>query len=304
MSFQVRILGSGAALPTSLRNPSSQYILCNDRHLLIDCGEGTQNQMRKFHVPIQKINHILISHLHGDHFFGLVGLLSSLHLLGRDKGITIYSPPGLEKIIRIQLEISGAQIPFDLTFVELTGNESKIIFEDKLIQIIAFPLKHRIPTYGYKIQEKEKELPLDAEAFESSDLSRALIPKFKNREDVVLENGETLFYRDYTLPAKTPKSYAYCSDTIYTESILETIYNVDLLYHEATFLHDKLDRAKATMHTTAKQAAELALKANVKKLILGHLSARYESGEEHTLEAQPIFSEVQTVNDGDLFEIH
>lgn len=303
MSFQVRILGSGAALPTSLRNPSSQYISCNDRHILIDCGEGTQNQMRKYHVPIQKINHILISHLHGDHFFGLVGLLSSLHLLGRDKGITIYSPLGLEKIIRIQLEISGAQLPFDLKFVELTGNESRIIFEDKLIQIIAFPLKHRIPTYGYKIQEKEKELPLDAEAFEISGLSRTLIPKFKNREDVVQEDGKILFFKDFTLPAKTPKSYAYCSDTIYTESFIDNINNVDLLYHEATFLHNKLDRAKATMHTTAKQAAKLAQKANVKKLILGHLSARYESGEEHTREAQSIFSEVVTVNDGDLYSI-
>lgn len=303
MSFQVRILGSGAALPTSLRNPSSQYILCNDRHLLIDCGEGTQNQMRKFHVPIQKINHILISHLHGDHFFGLVGLLSSLHLLGRDKGITIYSPPGLEKIIRIQLEISGAHLPFDLKFIELTGNESKVIFEDKMIQVIAFPLKHRIPTYGYKIQEKEKELPLDAQAFELSGLSRTYIPKFKNREDVVLENGETYYFEDYTLAAKTPKSYVYCSDTLYTESFIDEIKNVDLLYHEATFLHDKLDRAKTTMHTTARQAAELAKKASVKKLILGHLSARYENGEAHSEEAKSYFDNVETVNDGDLFEI-
>lgn len=201
------------------------------------------------------------------------------------------------------MEISGAQLPFDLKFVELTGNESKIVFEDKLVQIIAFPLKHRIPTYGYKIQEKEKELPLDAQAFESSGLSRTLIPKFKNREDVVLDDGTKLSYKDFTLSAKVPKSYAYCSDTVFTVSFIETIKNCDLLYHEATFLHNKLDRAKATMHTTAKQAAELAQKANVKKLILGHLSARYESGEEHTLEAQSIFSEAVTVIDGDLFEI-
>ncbi len=300
MSFQVRILGSGAALPTALRNPSGQYVFCNDRHILIDCGEGTQNQIRKYHVPLQKINHILISHLHGDHYFGLIGLLSSLHLLGRDKGITIYSPPGLEEIIRLQLEIGGAKLPFDLTFVVLAHKKSRVIFEDKMIQIEAFQLKHRVETYGYKIQEKIKSFPLNAAAFEAAKLSRTLIPRLKSGENIVLESGEVIEFLDFTFPAPHPKSYAYCSDTIYTESILPYIEKVDLLYHEATFLHAKLDRAKTTMHTTAKQAAELAKKAKVKQLIVGHLSARYISSEEHMLEMKPIFDSSSIVEDGDL----
>ncbi|MBP6272922.1 MAG: MBL fold metallo-hydrolase, partial [Fluviicola sp.] len=165
MSFELTILGSGAALPTAKRKPTAQYLCCNDRHLLIDCGEGTQNELRKNKIHFQKITHILISHLHGDHYFGLVGLLSTLHLLGRNQGITIYCPEELEQIIRLQLEVGGSKLGFELNFVPLNGKEHKLLFEDKLIEIWTFPLNHRIPTNGFRIQEKQKDRSIDGERF-------------------------------------------------------------------------------------------------------------------------------------------
>lgn len=303
MNFEVTILGSGAALPTSYRNPTSQYVYCNDRHILIDCGEGTQVQLRKYHVHIQKINHILISHLHGDHFFGLVGLLSSLHLLGRDKGITIYGPEELEQIIRLQLEVGGTKLGFDLNFVALNGREHRLLFEDKLIEIWTFPLSHRIPTNGFLIKEKPKERKLNAERFEEAGLSLTLIPKLKQGLDVQLESGETIYAEEYTYAAKPSKSYAYCSDTIFDERIVEYIKGANLLYHEATFLNDKLDRARQTFHTTAEQAAHIAKQAEVGKLLLGHLSARYENGIKHREEAVRVFENVTVVEDGETYTV-
>nr|WP_294858476.1 ribonuclease Z [uncultured Fluviicola sp.] len=303
MNFEVTILGSGAALPTSNRNPTSQYVHCNDRHILIDCGEGTQVQLRRNQVHIQKINHILISHLHGDHFFGLVGLLSTLHLLGRDKGLTVYGPEELEQIIRLQLEVGGAKLGFELNFVSLNGKEHRLIFEDKLIEIWTFPLSHRIPTNGFLIKEKPKERRLNAERFEEAGLSLTLIPKLKQGVDVELGSGEIIHADEYTYSAKPSKSYAYCSDTIFDERIVDYIRKVDVLYHEATFLNDKLERAKQTFHSTAEQAATVAKQAEVGKLLLGHLSARYETGLKHFEEASAIFENVRVVEDGETYLI-
>lgn len=303
MSFKVTILGSGAALPTFSRNPTSQYIECNSRHILIDCGEGTQMQMRKFGVKFQRITHILISHLHGDHFFGLVGLLSTMHLLGRDQGVTIYGPAGLEQIIRIQLEIGGTRLNFGLNFMELDGKNPSLLFEDKMIEIHTFPLKHRVPTNGFVIKEKRKEYTLLGELFKADGLSLTFIQKFKKGENVVDEDGKTYYFEDYTTPPPPTKSYAYCSDTIYYENLLSYISGVDLLYHEATFTEEFRERARATFHSTAKDAATIALKSNVKKLLLGHLSARYENGDDHLNEAKTIFENVEVVEDGNCYEI-
>ena len=303
MNFEVTILGSGAALPTSFRNPTAQYVQCNDRHILIDCGEGTQVQLRRYHVHIQKINHILISHLHGDHFFGLVGLLSSLHLLGRDKGLTIYGPEELEQIIRLQLEVGGTRLGFELNFVALNGKEHRLLFEDKLIEIWTFPLSHRIPTNGFLIKEKPKDRKLNANRFEEAGLSLTLIPKLKQGEDVELESGEIIYADEYTYSAKPSKSYGYCSDTIFDERIVNYIKGVNVLYHEATFLQDKLDRAKQTFHTTAQEAATIAKQAEVGKLLIGHLSARYENGLKHFEEASAVFENVSVVEDGETYLI-
>lgn len=299
MSFEVTILGSGAAVPTLRRNPTSQYVVCNDRHILIDCGEGTQMQIRKFVIKFQRINHILISHLHGDHFFGLVGLLSTMHLMGRDKGVTIYGPHELELIVRSQLEVGGAKLSFDLVFVPISGDESKLLFQDKLIEIHTFPLKHRIPTNGFLIKEKLKERQLLSDAIKGAGLKLEYLPRLKKGEDVVDENGNLFSFEEYTAAPKPSYSYAYCSDTTYWETIIPFIENATVLYHEATFIEKDKERAKATFHSTASQAAKIAVKANVHKLLLGHLSARYDSTEIHLNEAKVIFNNSVVVEDGE-----
>ena len=303
MSFEVTILGSGAAVPTSRRNPTSQYVVCNDRHILIDCGEGTQMQIRKFGIKFQRINHILISHLHGDHFFGLVGFLSTMHLMGRDKGMTIYGPQELEQIVRTQLEIGGGKLNFDLVFIPLNGNESKLIFEDNLIEIHTFPLKHRVPTNGFLIKEKLKERQLLSDAIKGSGLKLEHLPRLKKGEDVLDENGILFSCEEFTAAPKPSYSYAYCSDTTYWETIISFIEYATFLYHEATFIEKDLDRAKATFHSTASQAAKIAAKSKVYKLLLGHLSARFEDGLEHEKEAKTIFENVEVVEDGNVYEV-
>lgn len=303
MSFSITILGSGAALPTAQRNPTSHYIECNNRHILIDCGEGTQMQIRKAGIKFQKITHILISHLHGDHFFGLVGLLSTMHLLGRNQGLTIYGPEGLEQIIRLQLEVGGSKLDFSIDFIPLFGNEHKLLFEDKMIEIHTFPLKHKIPTNGFLIKEKQKDRSIIGEEFKSSGISLMAIPFFRSGKNYVDENGKEHFFEDYTFSAKPAKSYAFCSDTKYTETILPYVSEVDVLYHEATFTEKEIDRARATMHSTAKQAAQIAQKANVKKLLLGHLSARFENDKKHLSEAKEIFDNVMVVKDLDVVSV-
>jgi ribonuclease Z len=303
VSFEVTILGSGAAVPTYRRNPTAQYIVCNDRHILIDCGEGTQMQLRKYSIRFQRISHILISHLHGDHFFGLVGLLSTMHLMGRDKGITIYGPGELEGIIRSQLEIAGARLDFDLTFVRLNGKEAKLIFEDNLIEIHTFPLKHRIPTNGFVIREKIKERRLISEAIKGSGLLIEHLPKLKRGENVIDEKGNEYDFEEFTLPPHPSHSYAFCSDTKYDESIVSYIQSVSVLYHEATFTEKDSDRAKSTFHSTAKQAATIAVKAAVGQLLLGHISARYDTVDTHLEEAKVHFKDVVVVEDGDVYQI-
>jgi ribonuclease Z len=303
VSFEVTILGSGAAVPTLRRNPTSQYVVCNDRHILIDCGEGTQMQIRKFGIKFQRINHILISHLHGDHFFGLVGLLSTMHLMGRDKGVTIYGPQELEGIVRTQLEVGGGKLNFDLVFIAINGDESKLIFEDNLIEIHTFPLKHRVPTNGFLIKEKLKERQLLSDAIKGAGLKLEYLPRLKKGEDVVDENGNIFSFEEFTAVPKPSYSYAYCSDTTYWETIIPFIENATFLYHEATFIEKDLERAKATFHSTASQAAKIATKAKVYKLLLGHLSARYDSTDVHLSEAKVIFNNSVVVEDGEKYII-
>lgn len=303
MSFEITILGSGAAIPTSRRNPTSQFVVCNERYILIDCGEGTQMQIRKFGVRFQRIQHILISHLHGDHFFGLVGLISSMHLLGRDKGLTIYGPEGLEKIIRTQLEYGDAKLDFEINFVVLNGKDAGLIFDDNLIEIYTFPLKHRIPTNGFVIREKQKERKLISHKISGSGLQFEHMHLLKKGEDILTDEGIYFKNKDYTEDPPPSRSYAYCSDTAYAEKIIPFIEGVDLLYHEATFTEKDIERARATYHSTARQAAEIAKKAKVKKLVMGHLSARYEEVKTHVDEASVVFSHSEVVEDGKVYTI-
>jgi len=303
MKFEVTILGSGAAVPTLERGATAHYVNCNDRHILIDCGEGTQLQLRKYKIKFQRITHICISHLHGDHFFGLVGYLSSLQLLGRDKGVHVYGPTGLEAIVKAQLEMGGARIDYQLTFFEIDATKNTLLFEDKVMEIHSFPLKHRVPTTGFLIKEKPRDRNLIKSKFDQTGLSVAYINKLRQGVDVKKEDGTIVTADSVTVPPPPIKTYAFCSDTAYLENIVPTIKNVDLLYHEATFTEEKKQRAIKTNHSTALDAAKIAKLANAKQLIMGHFSARYKNTENHLTEAKTIFENSFAVNDGDVFEI-
>ncbi len=303
MSFSITILGSGSAVPTSSRNPTSQFIECNGRHFLIDCGEGTQMQIRKFGISLQKINRIFISHLHGDHYFGLVGLLSTMHMMGRTKEIDVFGPKGLKEIVDVQLHAAESRLSFLVNVIELKPGSDGILFEDNKLKITHFPLSHKIPTSGFIIQQKKRERTLMIDKAKADKVKVEYFHRLKKCEDVVDENGKTIAYLKYTSSPPKPKSYAFCSDTRYHEPIIEFIKNVDVLYHEATFTEMLLDRAKATRHSTASQAATIALKANVGELLMGHLSARYDDGVQHELEAILIFEKSRFVNDGDIINL-
>ncbi len=264
MNFELTILGSGSAVPTPKRNPSSQFINWHNRRILIDCGEGTQFQIRKFKIKLQSIQIILISHLHGDHYFGLAGLLSTMNLLGRDGQLTIYGPEGLEDILRSQLKIGDSKFAFNITFKTLFGKEREIIFEDKKIEIHTFPLKHKIATNGFLIKEKEPLRKLKKEALEKDDIAIEYRHRLQKGEEIIDASGKLLDLERYTYPPKKARSYAYCSDTMPNESNLDLLSEVDLMYHEATFVNQHKARAKSTMHSTAEQAASFAKKQRLK----------------------------------------
>jgi ribonuclease Z len=296
-------LGSGAAIPTLYRNPSAQLINCNERFILIDCAEGTQAQLRKCSIKFQKIQVILISHLHGDHFFGLPGLLSSFNLLGRTQKLIIFGPVGLESLIRPLLEAGDHKLSFEVVFNEIHFPFVGQLFEDKILRIKTFPLRHRIHTQGFVIEEKEKPRTLNKVYFDELGLSISCIPLIKAGEDVCLPNGDIVPNAALSFSPPAPKSYAYCSDTAYDEAIAAQVHGCDLLYHEATFANNLAKRAQKTFHSTAIQAATIAQKADAKRLLLGHFSSRYKSVDVLLAEAQSIFPETICVKDGDVYRI-
>jgi ribonuclease Z len=255
-------------------------------------------QMRKFSVKFQRIDIILISHLHGDHYFGLVGLLSTMHLLGRVKKLQIYSQKGLSEIIKAQLLAGNSEFGYEIEIIEIEEGYSGTLFEDEKIRIHSFPLKHKIPTNGFVITEKEKERSLLADKAKAHGVLIEYYHRLKAGEDVIREDGFVFKSVEYTLPGSPEKSYAFCSDTAYHEPVVEHIKGVDLLYHEGTFIESKKDRAIATRHSTAKDAAKIARLAKVKQLVIGHLSARYDSGDVHRVEAMEEFENSVIAEDG------
>lgn len=300
MPFKLTIIGSGSAVPTVGRGVTSQYINFNERHVLIDCGEGTQLQLRRFKVKFQNVQIILISHLHGDHYLGLVGLLSSMSLLGRTKTVKIFCPPELEELLQSQFKIAGIKLKYQIEITHLKAKEKEIIFEDNIVEISAFPVKHRIPTWGFHFKEKQKEKNIDPQKIKEHGLTIDEILKAKKGEDIVRESA---YFRnaDITLADKPLISYAYSSDTIYFDKMAEYVKGVDILYHESTFIEKQRDRADATMHSTAKDAAKIAKKAQVGQLLLGHFSARFRQTDEVLEEAQTVFENSVCVEDGDEF---
>ena len=300
--MKLTILGCYAATPRTFTNPTSQVLEIKNRLFLIDCGEGTQVQLRKNKIKFSKINHIFISHLHGDHFFGLVGVVSTFALLGRTTDLHIYGPKGIKQIITLQLQLSNSWTNYGLFFHELESNASESIYEDDKILVKTIPLKHRVYTNGFLFQEKVGERKLNLDAVQNYGIETCYYQKIKNGNDIKLEDGTLINNHKITFDPVPAKSYAFCSDTVYDESILPIIKNVDILYHESTFLKSEEALAKKTLHSTATQAATIALKAGAKQLVLGHYSTRYESIEKFREEAETIFEKVLLADDGESFD--
>ena len=299
MSITLTILGCHSATPRSFAHPTSQFIAINNEHFLIDCGEGTQVQLRKYKVKFTKISRIFISHLHGDHFYGLIGLISTFSLYKRQNELHIYGPKGIKKIIELQLELGKSVLSYDLIFHELISKKSNIIYENDKVSVTTIPLKHRVYTNGYLFKEKIGERKLNMEAVSKiSEIAICDYQNLKNGKDYTLENGTIIKNKALTANPIPPKSYAFCSDTSFNPNIVPIIKNVDLLYHEATFLEDKSNLAKKTLHSTAKQAAIIALKAQVKQLILGHFSSRYTNENLFLKEAQTQFKNAILAKEG------
>lgn len=300
--MKLTILGCYAATPRTLTNPTAQVLEMKERMFLIDCGEGTQVQLRKNKIRFSKINHVFISHLHGDHFYGLIGLVSTFSLLNRQTDLHIHAPKGAKEIILLQLKLSNSWTGYNLYFHELEGNERQVVFEDDKVIVTTIPLKHRVYTNGFLFQEKPGPRRLNIAAVEEYGIDTCYYQKIKNGGDIVLDNGTVVPNAELTFDPPPPQSYAFCSDTMYNEEILPQIANADVLYHESTFLDTEAHLCERTMHTTARQAAEIAKKANVKHLILGHFSTRYDSIEHFRDEAKTIFENTELADDGKVFE--
>ncbi|TXE15229.1 ribonuclease Z [Seonamhaeicola algicola] len=299
--MKLTILGCYSATPRILTNPTSQVLEMRGNMFLIDCGEGTQVQLRKHKIKFSRIKHIFISHLHGDHFFGLVGVISTFRLLGREADLHIYGPKGIKEIITLQMKLADSWTNYNLIFHELTTTNSQCIFQDDKVEVHTIPLNHRVYTNGFLFKEKEGDRRLDINAANEANIDVAYYRKLKQGFDIINENGITIKNETVTKPAKKPKSYAFCSDTMYKEDIVPIIQNVDVLYHESTFLESQAHLTERTKHATAKEAATIAKKSNAGTLILGHYSTRYKDINDFKLEAEQVFDNVVLAKDGKVF---
>ncbi|WP_299113757.1 ribonuclease Z [uncultured Winogradskyella sp.] len=300
--MKLTILGCHSATPRTNTNPTAQVLEIKNHMFLIDCGEGTQVELRRNKVKFSRIKHIFISHLHGDHYFGLVGLVSTFRLLTRETELHIYGPKGLKDVITLQMKLSDSWTNFPLIFHELTSKTSELIFEDDKVEIHTIPLNHRIYTNGFLFKEKENERKIDINAVLNANINVAYYRKLKQGADVKNEEGVLIKNETVTKEPSAPKSYAFCSDTVYDERIIPIIKNTTVLYHESTFLDKNESLCERTKHSTARQAAIIAKKANVETLILGHFSTRYNGHEAFELEAKEEFDNVLLAKDGKLFE--
>lgn len=290
MNFELTILGSNSAVPLINRHPTSQFLTIADRHFLIDCGEGTQIRLRENGIGFGRIDRILISHLHGDHFFGLIPLLSTLSLLDRKKAIHIYAPKGLEQLVRDQLKVSSSWLKYPLIFYVLETKKKAVVFEDTKVIISSFPLSHSIECWGFEFKEKQRHRKIKKSFIESNKVPITEIKAIKEGADWTNADNVVFKNTDITLFAGKPFSYAYCTDTEPTD-ISAYIDSPDLLYHEATFLTEHLNRAIKTKHSTALQAAEQAQKLKTKFLLIGHFSIRYDNLNDFLDEAKSLFRE-------------
>jgi ribonuclease Z len=302
--IRLTILGCHSATPRVNAFPTSQYLEINNNHFLVDCGEGTQRQMRKYKVGFSKINHIFISHLHGDHFYGLVGLLSTYGILSREKDMHIFGPKGIKNATLQMLKISESHAKFKMIFHELSSKESELIYEDDRVSVHTIPLTHRVYTNGYLFTEKEKARKLNMLNISGyPEIDKADFLNIKAGRAVTLSSGEVIPNTELTIDPIKPASFAFCSDTSYKPNIVPIIKNVDLLYHEATFLDDRQDLAKKTKHSTSIEAAQIAKDANAGQLVIGHYSGRYPDTSLFQKEAETVFENVSLAKPGAIFTV-
>lgn len=303
MKFEVTILGSSSATPVYNRNPTAQLLNCNEKFYLIDCGEGTQQQLIKYGFKANKIDYIFISHLHGDHYFGLIGLLSSLHLNGRIKPMKIFAPAALAEILTLQFKHSETVIRYPIEFEATQADTPSLIFENADLTVETVILNHRIPCTGFSFLQKKRLRKLIVEKLEAENVPIEYYPLLKRGVDLELPDGRVLLNVNYTTDPEQPKKYCYCSDTLFDERYLENIRGCDTLYHEATFLHDMLERANQTHHTTALQAAQIAKDTGAAKLLIGHFSSRYKSLQPLLEEARSVFEDTELAIEGNTYSI-
>jgi ribonuclease Z len=301
--MKLTILGSSSALPTSERNPSAHVLCAHERFFLIDCGEGTQLQLRKNRIRFSKINHIFISHLHGDHIFGLYGLLSTLSLMGRISKIHLYAPENFGPMLQSHLSDFDIHLNFEIEFVPLMGKDPVRILDDKYLTVTSFPLQHRIPAYGFLFREKTADRNIKKECIEKYKIQVARINSIKKGADLVLEDGTVIKNEDMTTPPPEPLSYAYCSDTRYFKRLSSFIKGVSLLYHETTFGRDMGKLAKMTGHSTTEDAARTAAEAGAGALLIGHFSARYRETGKLLEESKELFPVTYAAKDGTTYDI-
>lgn len=302
--MKLTILGCYAATPRTITNPTSQVLEIAGHMFLIDAGEGTQVQLRRHKLKFQRINHIFISHLHGDHFFGLIGLISTYMLLNRQSDLHIYGPKGIKEVTLLQLKLGNAYSGYKLFFHEQTSKESRVVFEDDKVIVRTIPLDHRVYTNGYKFETKPGDRKLRIGAIEDLGIDKCYYQKIKSGGNITLDNGTVVENKDITYEPEATESYAFCSDTYYSEAIVPIIKDVDVLYHESTFLESEEHYTERTKHCTAKQAATIAKLANAKTLVLGHYSTRYNDITLFKKEAETVFSgKIINGDDGKVFDL-
>jgi ribonuclease Z len=291
------ILGNNSALPANERHPTAQALHWDDQVYLIDCGEGTQLQLNRYKIRRSKINHIFISHLHGDHYFGLIGLITSMGLMGRESPLHLYAPPGLEAIVTLQLKLAETRLPFALHFHTL-GTEDTALLSDKHVTVRSFAVQHRIPCWGFLFIEQKAPRMLLKEAAMEAGVPQVFFNRLKWGENYVTEDGRFISNNSVTAAAAPPVSYAYCADTLYTPALADKLAGVTLLYHEATYLHELVERAESRFHSTARQAAMLAAAAKPQRLLIGHFSSQYDNLDDFLMEAREVFPATDLAQEG------
>lgn len=301
--FKVYILGCGSALPTLRHNPSSQIVAMRDKQFMIDCGEGTQLQLRRSKINFNKLGHVFISHLHGDHCFGLIGMISSFGMLGRTAPLHIYAHGDLQPILRQQLDYFGQGLEYEVVMHPIDPTKNEIIYEDRSLIVTTLPLEHRVPCCGFLFKEKESLPHIRRDLIDMYGIPVSQINNIKNGIDWMSPDGELIPAEKLTTPADAPRSYAYCSDTSYKADLASMISGVDTVYHECTYADEDKDRARKHYHSTASEAAKTAQDAKAKKLLLGHYSARYNNEQLMLQQARAIFHNTELAQEGSVFDV-